>query len=458
MKEKIAAVHNSPPQRIKLHFINSSIEDNKDCQVGFVKKSNPAQDLDDSVEVLEINSNINISEVQDEIEITTMCEDKPDQSESVLEISSECDILDGARAHWRNATDAKEALSRKRVKLINIPRRKKFKVGPSKFERKYDPFHLEKFLGLRNDKIKRNDIKIKETYEEDDEITFKFRHQNKSQNSCGEKKHQMKSLQNFVIDLTSNCDDNKDPSSQLTPCPDNWAGIIDSPETICSEHPEERIKDPKLPEPPICERGNKDGNHRPVSSGMELRAKVPLPPIIPVTDFLKGSRSSSLALGNSIMRKEPTHFKERDPNPKEDSGKIFDLTKNIQIMDESVVLSYEEQHSNNVYSFSNRNFGHAFSSNQSCSISSSFLETGKPVVNGEHASITPLPLWTKLEDNEVTEIIESLDASITTKTNVNPEVMIIEDSQKRALDKVIHDLNLMYHSIFKGLEVTRNLT
>ena len=203
MKEKIADVHNSPPQKIKLHFINSSIEDNKDCQVGVVKKSNPAQDLDDSVEVLEINSNINISEVQDEIEITTMCEDKPDQSESVLEISSECDILDGA--HLRTATDAKEFLSRKRVKLINIPipRRKKFKVGHSKFERKYDSFHLEKFLGLRNDKIKRND-NLKETYEEDDEITFKFRHQNKSQNSCGEKKHQMKTntiIQNATHDI-----------------------------------------------------------------------------------------------------------------------------------------------------------------------------------------------------------------------------------------------------------------
>ena len=166
-------------------------ESEEECQIVLIKPA-PAPEVEASFENLEVNNNS--GEVRDEIDNSIVCLEDEVQSQSVVEISSESDSLDITS-------------SRKRVALQSLPISKKFRTGPSKFEKKYDCTLLDKFLSPRSAKVRRKG-KFKKTFV-DEEITFKFKRPERrlqvSDGGTGKSE--------CIIDLTSD-DDKETPSVQ----------------------------------------------------------------------------------------------------------------------------------------------------------------------------------------------------------------------------------------------------
>ena len=191
MKRKIVDP-NSHPQKVKIDPINKMVEDSasdEECQIVFIRPSS-APAVDASFESLEANNNT--EEVCDEIDVSVLCLEEEPESQSVLEISSEpmtSDEVGRAIGNDRKRkADVDQKSPRKRASLQSFPIRKRFKSGPSKFEKKYDArlksiiqerkgksiLDLDNFLCAR-DKLRRKD-ELKTTYvDEDEEISFKFK-------------------------------------------------------------------------------------------------------------------------------------------------------------------------------------------------------------------------------------------------------------------------------------------
>ena len=331
MKRKSAIPSDQPKRKVKKDLESTLSEESssdEDCQIVFVKPS-PAPEVDASFENLEVNNNS--EEVRDEIDMSVLCLEDDQPSRSVLEISSKSDNDDGAILIDKRNTEANaiQTSSGKRVKLQSFPCRKKFKSGPSKFEKRYDSILLDKFLCARSrsDKVMRKD-KMKQTFVEDEDITFKFKRPEKEiafKFKCFESKLRDLDVptdladdlsQNSLVDLT--VDDEQKSSCVYPPLA---RGSL--PKTFEPEQPVES-KVPKNPH--IASSRSQILNHSPVYSRKDSGSGP--------SGCLDQSKSdvtgSSTPMENNTTTSVTDSFKPKN----------VDATKNIHVMNENVVLSY----------------------------------------------------------------------------------------------------------------------